>query len=76
MTRLYNRKCDLGKRKVNGHKFRRQYSLGGFVIDFYSPVLKIAIEVDGGYHLKDDQKIKLISLGAEPLHQQPFTAAR
>lgn len=78
MTKLYNRKCDLEKRrrlrnnmteterllwdrikrrKINGNKFRRQYSIGGFIIDFYSPGLKIAIEVDGGYHLEEDQKI-------------------
>lgn len=27
------------------------------MIDFYSPELKLAIEVDGGYHLDEDQKI-------------------
>ena len=45
------------KRKINGRKFRRQYSIGGFVIDFYSPELKMAIEVDGGYHSGEDQKV-------------------
>lgn len=46
----------LRNRQINGIKFRRQYSIGGFVIDFYCPTLKLAIEVDGGIHLKEDVK--------------------
>jgi very-short-patch-repair endonuclease len=41
---------DLRKRQIIGHKFRRQYSIRGFVLDFYCPRLKLAIEVDGGVH--------------------------
>lgn len=33
-------------------KFRRQYSVDQFVIDFYCPELKLAIEVDGASHFK------------------------
>lgn len=33
-----------------GYKFRRQYSVREFVIDFYCPELKLAIEVDGDSH--------------------------
>jgi very-short-patch-repair endonuclease len=33
-------------------KFRRQYSVGAFVIDFYCPELKLAIEVDGDSHFQ------------------------
>ncbi|MFH1386155.1 MAG: endonuclease domain-containing protein [bacterium] len=44
------------KRKVNGHKFRRQYSIKGFVIDFYSPEVRLGIEIDGGYHLSRNQR--------------------
>lgn len=33
-------------------KFRRQYSVDQFVIDFYCPELKLAIEVDGSSHFK------------------------
>jgi very-short-patch-repair endonuclease len=43
------------RRQIFGSRFRRQYSVKGFVTDFYSPELKLAIEVDGGYHTKDDQ---------------------
>ncbi|MFZ2322098.1 MAG: endonuclease domain-containing protein [Ignavibacteriaceae bacterium] len=38
-------------------KFRRQYSIDQFVIDFYSPELKLAIELDGNVHDDNDQKI-------------------
>ena len=31
-------------------KFRRQYGVGKFVIDFYCPAIKLAIEVDGDSH--------------------------
>jgi very-short-patch-repair endonuclease len=38
---------------LDGHKFRRQHSVGRFVIDFYCPRLKLAIEVDGDSHYSD-----------------------
>jgi very-short-patch-repair endonuclease len=31
-------------------KFRRQHPAGLFILDFYCHKLKLAIEVDGGYH--------------------------
>jgi very-short-patch-repair endonuclease len=35
---------------LKGYKFRRQYSVDKFVIDFYCPKLKLAIEIDGDSH--------------------------
>lgn len=43
-------------RKINGFKFRRQFSIGGYVLDFFCPVLKFVIEIDGGIHLRNDVK--------------------
>jgi very-short-patch-repair endonuclease len=37
-------------RQLGGYKFRRQYSVEYFMIDFYCPELKLAIEVDGDSH--------------------------
>ena len=37
-------------------KFRRQYSVDQYVIDFYAPELKLAIESDGSIHEIEDQK--------------------
>src|SRR3989344_9383153 len=44
------------KEKDLGYKFRRQYSVGRYVVDFYCPALKLAIEIDGDYHLTIDMK--------------------
>ena len=33
-----------------GVKFRRQFSIGRYVVDFYCPSLHLAIEVDGESH--------------------------
>ncbi len=46
----------LRDRKTLGCKFRRQYSVDHYVIDFYCPELKLAIELDGSIHDKPDQK--------------------
>jgi len=35
---------------LEGYKFRRQYGVDKFVIDFYCPEIKLAIEVDGDSH--------------------------
>ncbi len=40
----------LKNKRINGYKFRRQYSIGGYVVDFYCPNLRLAIEVDGPSH--------------------------
>lgn len=40
----------LRKRQIEGAKFRRQYSVDYFVLDFYCAELKLAIEVDGLSH--------------------------
>ena len=37
-------------RKFLGLKFRRQYSIAQFVLDFYCPEKRFAIEIDGNIH--------------------------
>jgi len=37
-----------------GTKFRRQYSIDCFVLDFYSPECKLAVEVDGDSHFQPE----------------------
>jgi very-short-patch-repair endonuclease len=39
----------LRKNKL-GVKFKRQYSVGSYILDFYSPRNKLAIELDGSQH--------------------------
>ncbi len=46
-----------GKLRNNqlGHKFKRQYSVGPYVLDFYCPIQKLAIELDGSQHLENKE---------------------
>ena len=37
-------------RQLHGLKFFRQYSVGPFILDFYCPEKKMAVELDGGHH--------------------------
>jgi len=37
-------------------KFRRQHPIGKYIVDFYCPQYKLAIEVDGGQHYEDKGK--------------------
>jgi len=43
-------------RKINGYKFRGQFSIGEYICDFYCPELKLVIEIDGGQHFTKDGK--------------------
>lgn len=51
----------LRSEQVLGLRFFRQYSVGSYILDFYCPMKKLAIEIDGGQHneevgIKADQK--------------------
>ncbi len=37
-------------------RFFRQYSCGPYVLDFYCPKVKLAVELDGGQHNEDEKK--------------------
>lgn len=45
----------LSNKQLNDLKFRRQHPLGVYILDFYCHQYKLAIEVDGEYHLSKDQ---------------------
>ncbi len=47
---LWNR---IRNKQVLNIKFRRQYSINNYIVDFYSPELKLAIELDGNSHFTD-----------------------
>lgn len=40
-----------------GNRFLRQYSIGEYIIDFYCPRLRLAIEIDGKQHTETDKKL-------------------
>lgn len=40
----------LRNRKLLGYKFKRQYPIGNYIVDFVCKELKLIIELDGGQH--------------------------
>jgi very-short-patch-repair endonuclease len=41
----------LQRSQLCGKKFRRQHSVGPFILDFYCPECRLAVELDGQAHL-------------------------
>lgn len=49
----------LRNRQLQGWKFRRQYPIGNYIVDFCCPELGLVIELDGGQHasrMDEDKK--------------------
>jgi very-short-patch-repair endonuclease len=51
----------LRNRQVRGVKFRRQHQFGYYILDFFCPSLRLAVEVDGSQHyteqgIRDDNR--------------------
>jgi very-short-patch-repair endonuclease len=44
----------LKARQLHGFKFRRQYAIDGYIVDFYCPETKLVVELDGPSH--DDRQ--------------------
>lgn len=47
----------LRNRNFGGYKFRRQHPFDRYILDFYCPAAKMAIELDGGGHNYRDGQI-------------------
>lgn len=54
------------RRQIHNVKFRRQFSIEKYVLDFFASDIKLAIEVDGVTHITDDEleydRLRQISL--------------
>ncbi len=46
----------LRNRELNGSKFRRQYLVGSFMVDFICLEKNLVIEVDGGPHAENEEQ--------------------
>ena len=46
----------LRRKQVAGFRFRRQHPIDRFVVDFYCPAARLAIEIDGSIHDAKEQK--------------------
>jgi very-short-patch-repair endonuclease len=62
----------LRAKQLNGMKFFRQYSVGPYILDFYCPIMKLAIEIDGGQHSYDENRdrdhVRTDYLNRESIH--------
>lgn len=43
----------LRDRRLASFKFRRQYAVAGYILDFYCVSLRLCVELDGGQHYDD-----------------------
>ena len=64
----------LKNRQVANARFRRQFSVGPYIIDFYCPEVKLGIELDGANHFNptgrfnDSRRIEILNdMGIEIL---------
>ena len=44
----------LKEKQLEGRKFRRQHSIGNYIVDFYCPCEQLVIELDGENHFWED----------------------
>ena len=66
-------------KQLDGERFLRQYSIGHFVVDFYCPKHKLAVELDGEVHFTkeaeayDKERTEFLnSLGVRVLRFENF----
>ncbi len=59
----------LKAKQVCNLKFRRQHSINNYILDFYCPAIKLGIELDGEYHIyneeydvKRDKELELLGI--------------
>jgi len=48
----------LRRGQISGLSFRRQHPMGPYVLDFYCPLIQLAIELDGGQHNEQTTQIR------------------
>ena len=48
----------LRRRQIGGFRFRRQHPFEKFVLDFYCPEARLAVELDGGQHNEADVALR------------------
>jgi len=45
----------LKNKQIEGKRFLRQYSIKNYIVDFFCPERKLAIEIDGATHITKDE---------------------
>jgi very-short-patch-repair endonuclease len=44
----------LKSKQLEGRKFRRQHSVGNYILDFYCPAERLCVELDGAHHFTEE----------------------
>lgn len=65
----------LKNKQLEGRRFRRQYSVGFYILDFYCPSERLAIELDGANHFTAEG-IERARVRDEYLNKLGITALR
>ena len=60
----------LRARQLGGYKFRRQYPILNYILDFYCPEEQLAIELDGSQHIDNIQYDRKRDLQLQKLNIQ------
>ncbi|MEA5472124.1 endonuclease domain-containing protein [Spirulina sp. 06S082] len=63
----------LRNKQLGGLRFRCQHPVGRFILDFYCPSCKLAVEVDGGIH---DRQFEYDTARTEHLQQYGYRVIR
>ena len=63
-------------KQIAGLQFRRQFSVGHHILDFYCPALKVAIELDGDYHYHMEMPTKDYERDEELLREHGIKTLR
>lgn len=48
----------LRNRQLADVKFRRQYSIDVYILDFFAPEFRLGVEIDGGQHYEEKGSVK------------------
>ncbi|PLX28833.1 hypothetical protein C0581_00905 [Candidatus Parcubacteria bacterium] len=64
------------KNKQLGVKFRRQFNIGFWIVDFYCHELKLIIEVDGWIHSETKEKITHDIMRQKILEKEGYVVMR
>lgn len=46
------------RKQILGKRFKRQYGIGPYILDFYIPQANLCIEIDGGIHNLEKVRLK------------------
>ncbi len=66
---------ELRDNKLDGLKFKRQHSIGNYIVDFYCYKTRLIIELDGSVHHEKEQR-KKDELRDENLREMNYTILR